>query len=244
MRTLLMMASFLLVCTIPSLSLGGPVVYQVGGQDYEGYFEEAAKGAPLLIMVHTWDGLTEYEVRRAEMLAEQGYNVFGADLFGKGIRPTETEEKKALTGALYQDREKMRRLVLAAYEEAMKLSGGSSKVVYFGYCFGGAVVLEMARSGAPAAGFVTFHGGLATPEGQSYQGTRGKVMVFHGTADAAVSMEDFSSLAVQLEKAKVAHEMTTYSGAPHAFTVFGSKSYHQEADTQSWRRFLSFLKEI
>jgi dienelactone hydrolase len=239
-----MMASFLLVCTIPSLSLGGSVVYQVDGQDYEGYFEEAAKGAPLLIMVHDWDGLTEYEVRRAEMLAEQGYNVFGADLFGKGIRPTETEEKKALTGALYQDREKMRRLVQAAYDEAMKLSGGSSKVVYFGYCFGGAVVLEMARSGAPAAGFVTFHGGLATPEGQSYQGTRDKVMVFHGTADAAVSMEDFSSLAVQLEKAKVAHEMTTYSGAPHAFTVFGSKSYHQEADTQSWRRFLSFLKEI
>lgn len=244
MRTLLVMASFLLVCTIPSLSLGGPVVYQVDGQEYEGYFEEAAQGAPLLIMVHDWDGLTEYEVRRAEMLAEQGYNVFGADLFGKGIRPTETEEKKALTGALYQDREKMRRLVQAAYEEGMKLSAGSSKVVYFGYCFGGAVVLEMARSGAPAAGFVTFHGGLATPEGQSYQDTRGKVMVFHGTADAAISMEEFSSLAVQLENAKIAHEMTTYSGAPHAFTVFGSKSYHQEADTQSWRRFLSFLKEI
>lgn len=243
MRTLLLTASLLLIFTIPSLALAGPVVYQVDGQDYEGHFQQAKQGAPLLIMVHDWDGLTEYEVRRAEMLAEQGFNVFGVDLFGKGVRPTENEEKKALTGALYQDREKMRRLLQAASEEAMKQSGGNSKLVYFGYCFGGAVVLEIARSGAPADGFVSFHGGLATPEGQSYKDTSGKVMVFHGTADAYISMEDFSRLAVQLEEAKIDHEMITYSGAPHAFTVLGSSSYHQEADTQSWRRFLSFLKE-
>lgn len=244
MRTQLLIMSFLLVYTIPSLVLGGPVVYNVDGQDYEGYFQESKKGAPLLIMVHDWDGLTEYEVQRAEMLAEQGYNVFGLDMFGKGVRPTETEDKKALTGALYKDREKMRKLLQAGYAEAVKQSGTSGKVVYFGYCFGGAVVLEMARSGNPAAGFVSFHGGLTTPEGQSYKDTSGKVMIFHGTADAAVSMQDFGNLAVHLEEAKIDHEMVTYSGAPHAFTVFGSKRYHEEADRQSWRRFLTFLQEI
>jgi dienelactone hydrolase len=68
-------------------------------------------------------------------------------------------------------------------------------------------------------------------------------MVFHGTADTAITMNDFAVLAAELEKAGVAHEMVTYSGAPHAFTVLGSERYHEEADKQSWRRFLTFLDE-
>jgi dienelactone hydrolase len=241
------MKSIIMACLIavsaPLYAQGGAVTYEVDGKAYEGYYQEAADGAPLLIMVHDWDGLTDYEVKRAEMLAEQGYNVFGLDMFGKGIRPTETSEKMQLTGALYKDRALMRKLVVAAYEKAAELSGSKENIVFFGYCFGGAVVLEAARSGIDGAGFVTFHGGLGTPDGQNYQATTGKVMVFHGTADTAVSMGDFADLAIQLEEDSVAHEMTTYSGAPHAFTVFGSERYHEEADKQSWRRFLSFLDE-
>jgi dienelactone hydrolase len=194
-------------------------------------------------MVHDWDGLTDYEVKRAEMLAEKGYNVFGVDLFGKGVRPTETSEKKRLTGDLYADRELMRKLVEAGFAQAKELSGNRGETAFFGYCFGGAVVLEMARSGLKSDGFVSFHGGLQTPEGQDYKDTSGKVMVFHGTADAAVSMQEFADLAVQLEEASIPHEMITYSGAPHAFTVFGSSRYHEEADKQSWIRFSAFLEE-
>ena len=237
-----MIATMLLL--IPLAASGAPVIYEVDGKEYEGYYKEAGKGQPLLIMVHDWDGLTDYEVKRAEMLAEQGYNVFGVDLFGKGVRPTETEHKKLLTGDLYKDRQRMRSIFETAFAEAQKLNGESSEVVAFGYCFGGAVVLEMARSGLEIDGFASFHGGLQTPEGQDYSATKGKVMVFHGTADTAVSMEDFSDLAVQLESAKIAHEMATYGGAPHAFTVFGSNSYREEADRQSWRRFNGFLEEI
>lgn len=137
----------------------------------------------------------------------------------------------------------MRKLVEAGFEKAAELSGTRENAVFYGYCFGGAVVLEAARSGIDGAGFVSFHGGLGTPDGQNYQSTSGKVMIFHGTADTAVSMSDFSDLAVQLEEASVPHEMITYSGAPHAFTVFGSQRYHEEADKQSWKRFLSFLDE-
>lgn len=233
----------LLFIAVPSLAFSGTVTYSVNGTEYEGYYQESAQGAPLLIMVHDWDGLTDYEVKRAEMLAEQGYNVFGVDLFGKGVRPTETSEKKQLTGNLYADRELMRKLVEAGYEQALKLSGNQAETAFFGYCFGGAVVLEMARSGLESDGFVSFHGGLQTPEGQSYATTAGKVMIFHGTADAAVSMQEFADLAVQLEEASIAHEMITYSGAPHAFTVFGSPRYHEEADTQSWKRFSAFLEK-
>ena len=241
MKSLVVLA--LAVLAAPSLVFSGAVTYTVDGAEYEGYYQESAQGAPLLIMVHDWDGLTDYEVKRAEMLAALGYNVFGVDLFGKGVRPTETDDKKALTGALYADRALMRNLVEAGYDEAVRLSGAGGETAFFGYCFGGAVVLEMARSGFDSDGFVSFHGGLQTPEGQSYKNTAGKVMVFHGTADAAVSMSEFADLAVQLEEASIPHEMITYSGAPHAFTVFGSDRYHEEADKQSWARFSSFLGE-
>ena len=37
--------------------------------------------------------------------------------------------------------------------------------------------------------------------------------------------------------------MITYGGAPHGFTVFGSNSYREDADTKSWKRFTEFLTE-
>ena len=84
----------------------GAVRYQVDGQPFEGYYLAAAdKQAPLVVLVHDWDGLTDYEVKRAEMLVALGYSVFAVDLFGAGVRPTAVEERKKLTGALYQDRE-------------------------------------------------------------------------------------------------------------------------------------------
>lgn len=222
---------------------GGSVTYTSGGQEYEGYFVSPSHNAPLVLLVHDWDGLTDYEVKRSEMLAEMGYAVFAVDLFGKGVRPQKTEDKRAHTGELYKDRQKMRRLLMAALEAAKMKGADTQKAVAAGYCFGGAAVLELARSGANLKGFVTFHGGLATPQGQNYDSTKGKIVVFHGTADTAITMTQFAQLADELEKAKVPHEMVTYSGAPHAFTVFDSNRYRKEADMQSWMRFGKFLSE-
>lgn len=112
-----------------------------------------------------------------------------------------------------------------------------------GYCFGGAAVLEFARSGADFKGFVTFHGGLTTPDGQDYSKVKSEILVLHGTADKAVSMDDFAELAQTLEEEGVKHEMITYSGAPHAFTVFGSDRYREDADLKSWQRFTLFLDQ-
>lgn len=112
-----------------------------------------------------------------------------------------------------------------------------------GYCFGGAAVLELARSGADMKGFATFHGGLRTPEGQDYTKTTGKLLIMHGSADTAITMEDFAKLADELEANRVSHEMISYGGAPHAFTVFGSDRYRKDADNKSWQRFTMFLSE-
>ncbi|MGA8242561.1 MAG: dienelactone hydrolase family protein [Desulfobacterales bacterium] len=222
-------------------TLGKSVVYEVNGASYEGYYTEASAKAPLILLVHDWDGLTDYEVKRADMLAEMGYTVFAVDLFG--VRPTKMEDKRQHTGELYKDREKMRALLNAALKTAQSQGANTGNAVAMGYCFGGAAVLEFARSGADMKGFVTFHGGLKTPEGQDYSKAKGKFLILHGTADTAVSMEDFAALAAELEAKGVAHEMITYGGAPHAFTVFGGDRYREDADKKSWKRFTEFLSE-
>jgi len=222
---------------------GGKVTYEIDGEAYEGYFISPGDKAPLILLIHDWDGLTGYEVKRAGMLADMGYAVFAADLFGAGVRPTKVDDKRQHTGELYKDREKMRRLMTGALEIAAGKGADTGRAVAMGYCFGGAAVLELARSGAALKGFATFHGGLKTPEGQNYSQAKGSFLIMHGTADSAITLDQFSTLAAELENASVSHEMVTYGGAPHAFTVFGSERYREDADRKSWERFTRFLGE-
>jgi dienelactone hydrolase len=242
MRTLLGAVSLSLASMVV-MAEGKPVTYTVEGQAYEGYFVSPSPDAPLVLLIHDWDGLTDYEIRRADMLSDMGYGVFAADLFGAGVRPTALEDKRQHTGELYKDRAKMRALMTAALEAARAQGAQTDNAVAAGYCFGGAAVLELARSGAALQGFATFHGGLSTPEGQDYSATTAKLLIMHGSADTAISLNDFAGLGAELESAGVSHEMITYSGAPHAFTVFDSESYREEADRQSWKRFAAFLDE-
>jgi dienelactone hydrolase len=235
---------FLLFFSSTAIATGNLVTYQVNGESFEGYFISPSPNAPLVLLIHDWDGLTDYEVKRANMLAEMGYAVFAVDLFGDGVRPTELKDKRQHTGELYKDREKMRSLMRGALETAGSKGANTDNVIAMGYCFGGAAVLELARSGENLKGFVTFHGGLSTPEDQDYSLTKGKVLIMHGTADTNITMDDFARLAIELEEKKVPHEMITYSGAPHAFTVFGSDRYREDVDKKSWLRFTEFLGEV
>ena len=238
-------AAITVLAMLPAVAIaaGEKVTYEIDGQAYEGYYISPGEDVPLVLLMHDWDGLTDYEVQRAGMLAELGYAVFAADLFGAGVRPTTIEDKRQHTGELYKDRAKLRRLMLGALEVAQQQGANTANSVAMGYCFGGAAVLELARAGADLKGFATFHGGLQTPEGQDYSATKGEILVMHGSADTAITMEQFAALANELESAGVHHEMVTYSGAPHAFTVFGSDRYREDADRKSWMLFSGFLKE-
>lgn len=246
MRNSIVLPLFVAMCLHAAGAVAGEsVTYDVNDQQYEGYYVDAGAGAPLVLLIHDWDGLTDYEMKRAEMLGELGYSVFAADLFGQGVRPEAEEDKRKLTRELYADRKRMRALMFGALTTVENMDVDVENAVAMGYCFGGAAVLELARSGADLAGFVPFHGGLETPEDQNYSRVQGKILVFHGTADAAVSMEDFARLARDLEAAGVDHEMITYSGAVHAFTVFDRpERYNEVADKQSWKRFVAFLGEV
>ena len=131
----------------------------------------------------------------------------------------------------------------AALDTAKGRGADVTNAVAAGYCFGGAAVLELARSGANLKGFATFHGGLQTPEGQNYSKTRGEILIMHGSADTVITMDIFAGLAKELESAGVLHEMISYGGAQHGFTVFGEGSYQETADRKSWKRFQEFLSQ-
>jgi dienelactone hydrolase len=241
MRYLISILLILAVSTVAYGATGAAVIYQVDGKSYEGYYISPSNQAPLVVLIHDWDGLTDYEIKRAHMLAELGYAVFALDLFGAGVRPTEVKDKRQHIGELYKDREKMRALMNGALAAAKAKGARVDNAVAAGYCFGGAAVLEWARSGADLKGFATFHGGLKTPEGQDYSKTRGEVLIMHGTADTAITMDQFAALAQELEAVGIPHEMISYGGAPHAFTVYGSERYRETADKKSWKSFQEFL---
>ncbi|MFP4137967.1 MAG: dienelactone hydrolase family protein [Halomonas sp.] len=224
---------------------GEDVVYEVDGEAFEGYLARAegeSRGSVLII--HDWDGLDDYERRRADMLAEQGFDAFAADLYGQGNRPDRMEDRKAETARLYEDRGRMRGLTLAGLEE-VRAQGLAESAVIMGYCFGGAVVLEMARSGEAddVHGFASFHGGLETPEGQRWPEGAGPILVAHGGADGSISMDDVATLGEELEAAEATYQIEVYSGAPHGFTVFDTDAYQQRADERSWSAFLDLLEE-
>jgi dienelactone hydrolase len=219
--------------------------YTVGDMEFEGYVATNTNTEPMgtVLIVHDWDGLTEYERRRAEMLAALGYTAFAIDVYGADRRPQNREENREFSGALYADRETFRERLLGSLEEAGNIAGATEDVVMMGYCFGGAAVLEAARAGADADGFVSFHGGLGTPEGQSYENAEGPILLLHGSADPVSGMADLAAVIDEMQAAGVEHAAEIFGGARHSFTVWGSGDYDREADRGAWNALTEFLEE-
>ncbi|WP_084420463.1 dienelactone hydrolase family protein [Henriciella litoralis] len=236
--------TLLAASTVVSLTAqaGEVIDYSVNGEAYEGYLAEATRESKgLVVIIHDWGGLDDYEKTRAEMIADAGYDAFAIDLYGAGNRPDTTEARKEQVGKLYNNRELMRARILGGIEQAREASG-ESDVIVMGYCFGGGATLELARSGEgeDIAGFATFHGSLDAPEGADYSATSAPVLIMHGGADTGIPNALAANTADMLEKAGATYEVQIYSGAPHAWTVFGSDRYQALADEQSWDAFMDF----
>jgi dienelactone hydrolase len=230
------------------------VEYRDGNTVLEGflaYNTEMGGKVPAVLIVHEWKGLGPYEKRRAEQLAGLGYAGFAIDIYGKGIRP-KTNEEAAKQAAIYRgDRQLMRRRGLAGLEEVKKFDFvDANRIAAIGYCFGGGVVLEMARSGADLKGVVSFHGNLDTPSPES-DNIKAKILVCHGADDPHVPQEQILAFQNEMRKAKADWEIFIYGNAVHGFTNPANgndpskgAAYNKEADKRSWEAMKQFFKEI
>jgi dienelactone hydrolase len=219
--------------------------YEIAGKTYQGHLvrnTSLEKNQPGVMIVHDWDGLGEYEEKRSMMLAGEGYAVFAVDLYGQGVRPSTLEDKKARSEALYADRKEMRSRLFGGLE-AMRSQEGidPDHLVAMGYCFGGSAILELARAGADLQGFVSFHGGLTTPDDQDYSQVKGPILILHGSKDRVAPMSDVAELAEALDKAEADFSMDIYGGGRHAFTVWSGDRYSEQADLASWSALKAFL---
>lgn len=233
----------------------GTVDYKQGDTTLEGYLvTPKTKGKhPAIIVVHEWMGITGYTKKRAQMLADLGYVAFAADIYGKGVRPKNTDEAGALATKYKEgDRALMRARALAAYDYVAKLPNvNPKKIVVLGYCFGGTTALELARSGVELAGTVSFHGGLSTANPEDAKNIKGKVLALHGGDDPYVPQKEVEAFQQEMRNAKVDWQFISYGGAVHSFTNWDTPmkpgagaGYNASADKRSWIAMKDFLKEI
>ncbi|MGY6647075.1 MAG: dienelactone hydrolase family protein [Salinarimonas sp.] len=237
---------FLLAGSLAALIAGSAaaqnVTYEVGGESFEGYFAAAEEPRGLVLIVHDWDGLDDYERRRADMVAELGFDAFAVDVYGEGNRPETTEARIAATRAVLGDADRMQSLMLGALEEARRHSA-ASEVLVMGYCFGGTVTLAMARTGEieDSVGYASFHGNF--PAGPAWPEETPPLLIMHGGIDQNPSMSDLADFVEEAEEAGLTYDVEIYAGADHAFTVFGGARYQERADMRSWATFGRFLDE-
>jgi dienelactone hydrolase len=263
------LASMAAVCGVACAEVVTETIdYTIDGRTYRGVlaYDDAlvtqAKPAPGVLVAHEWWGRNEYAVWRATRLAEEGYVAFALDMYGlteDGSEQVVTTPAaaQALATPLYVNRELMRARALAGLdvlrESELTIDDDLAAI---GYCFGGSVVLELARAGAPVDAVVSFHGGLGAAVGMAMRegAFDGTVVVCHGQADEFISPAEKLGFFVEMNAAKADYVFIEYSGAVHAFTNpdadtiaretgLSSVGYDEAADRRSWQHMLTAFEE-
>ncbi len=231
------------------------VNYKDGETELQGYLvydENLTSPAPGVLVVHEWMGLNDYAKHRADMLAELGYVAFAVDIYGVNSLPKDMQGAAAMAGKFKSDRKLMRQRITLGLDELKKQPNVDvSKIAAIGYCFGGTVVLELARSGADIAGVVSFHGGLDTPVPEDAKNIKCKVLVCTGGDDPNVPPKQVEAFEKEMRDANVDWQVKSYGGAVHSFTNPASgndnskgAAYNEKADRRSWEDMKLFFNEI
>ena len=227
------------------------ITYQSGDKSFEGFLAQPEGDLnPCVLIAHTWAGRDAFVEEKAKLLTELGYAAFAIDMYGDGKIGTSNEENAGMMQPLLDDREELARRALASLDAVSKIDSiDASKIVIMGYCFGGLVAMDLARTGADIKGAVSFHGFLAGPENSTNE-IKAKLLALHGDSDPMVGQDQIESFRQEMTSKKVDWQLHVFGGAMHSFTNpeandpdFGAV-YSKNADERSWKIFTDLLKEL
>jgi len=238
--------------------VGQEVTYSGGGVQMQGFLAyngDVEGKRPGILLVHEWWGQNEYVRRRARMLADLGYVALAVDMFGGGKVADNPTEATSFSSEAIRSLDTARERFDAAYRLLRdQPECDSTKIAAIGYCFGGYVVLEMARLGDPLAGVVSFHGSLPpefpAPAGQ----VKSKFLICNGAADPFNPPARVEAFKKALDSLGINYTFIDYPGAMHAFTNPDADSlghlfhlpiaYNGAADSGSWAAMQDFFKKV
>jgi dienelactone hydrolase len=210
---------------------------------------------PVILIVHEWWGLNDYVKSRARQLAELGYLAMAVDMYGDGKMGNNPEEAGKLSGQFYANPA----LAKARFDAALNKirtfpQADTANIAAIGYCFGGSVVLNVAKMGEPLDGVVSFHGDLSPIVPASKELLRAKILVCHGNADTFVPQQQVDQFKKQMDSIGADYTFKAYDSATHAFTnpqatETGKQfnlpiKYNPEADKASWNDMKAFFDRI
>jgi len=234
------------------------VTYKDGDTMYKGVlaYDDAMKDKrPAMIVVHEWWGITKHVRDYTKELASKGYTALAVDMYGNGKTTGDPKEAGQLSGSVSGNPDVMK----ARFDAGKKFllsqpTVDSKRVGAIGFCFGGGVVLNMARMGEEIAGVASFHGSLGTKTPAKPGTVKSRVLVMNGADDPFVKPEAIDAFKKEMDAAKVNYKFINYPGAVHAFTnpeatAKGQQyklplAYHKEADQKSKAEMLKFFSEI
>ena len=237
---------------------GEDVTYSADTISMNGYlaYDAAQEGArPGILVVHEWWGHNDYARSRADMLAEMGYTALAVDMYGDGKIANHPDDAGKFAGEVFQNIESG----MARFNAALDLlknhpSTDPNNIAAIGYCFGGGVVLHMARVGTDLKGVVSFHGSLGTQSPAEEGVVKAAVLVCHGADDPFVPAEHVEAIQSEMEAANVDFTFKSYPGALHSFTNPIADSvgplfelplkYDKAADEQSWQDMQDLFARI
>ena len=232
------------------------IEYSVDDSLHQGYLafdNESSAARPGIILVHEWWGLNDYMVRRAHMLAELGYVALAIDMYGAGRVADNPDQAGELMNGVLNDMSAGTAALEAGYQLLLNQVGvDKSRCAAIGYCFGGAMVLHMARIGLPLSAVVSFHGALGSFHTAEPGSIKPSILVCHGAADSMVTRDDLSAFKQEMDLAQASYEVLLLEGAKHGFSnpqadtnaeKYGiDLGYQQQADAKSWAAMLNLFE--
>ncbi|MBB1060300.1 dienelactone hydrolase family protein [Marilutibacter spongiae] len=244
------------LATLPAVAAiqQAPLEWASGDKTFSGVlvYDDVGKARPGVLMVPNWMGVTDAAIAQAREVAGAGYVVLVADMYGKGIRPADSDEARKQVQAVFADggvtaRQRAGDALAALRGQAGRLPLDAGRVAAIGYCFGGTVALEIARAGADVDGVVSFHGGLGSPAPAGAQSpVATSILVLNGADDTSVPDEAILAFEQEMDAAGADWQLVNFSGAAHCFThpEDAGKTGNCRYDARSARRAFEMMRDF